>query len=89
MQKAFVLCRLFEREDSETKSKPTLAPGDAVISPALEVQAETPQTINPSCDAETSDATMCDATAPVECGNGNNKNYNDFVAENQPEVILT
>jgi hypothetical protein len=55
----------------------------------LEVQGETHETNNPSCDAETSDTTMCDATAPVECGNGNSKNYNDFVAENQPEVILT
>jgi hypothetical protein len=85
MQNAFVLCRLFKREDSETKSKPTLAPDDAEISPALEVQAETRQINNPLCDAEISDITMSDA----ECGNDNNKNNNDFFAENQPEVIGT
>uniref|UniRef100_A0A2N9GYS6 NAC domain-containing protein n=1 Tax=Fagus sylvatica TaxID=28930 RepID=A0A2N9GYS6_FAGSY len=37
-QKTFVLCRLLEREDSESKSKPTLAPGDAVISDKMQIE---------------------------------------------------
>ena len=89
MQKAFVLCRLFKREDSETKSKPTLASGDAEISPALKLQAETHQTSNPSSDAEISGTTMCDDTAHVECSNNNHNYYNDCVAENRSEVIGT
>jgi hypothetical protein len=76
VHKSFVLCRLSKREDSETKSKPTLAPGDA-------------ETSNPSSDTEISDTTTCDDTARVECSNGNNNYYNDCVAENRSEVIGT
>ena len=102
MQKAFVLCRLFDnREKStnggpaasldtsscieETKSKSSLGP----VFPALDVQAETHQTSNPSSDAEISGTTMCDDTAHVECSNNNHNYYNDCVAENRSEVIGT
>ena len=75
MQKALVLCRLFEKKETKKKSKAALAH----VSPASEVQAQTHQTSNPSCDSEMSNAMMCDATEPVECNN----DHNAYVAENQ------
>jgi hypothetical protein len=75
MQKALVLCRLFEKKETKKKLKSALAH----VSPALEVQAQTHITSNPSCDTEMSDATICDASAPVECNN----DHNAYVAENQ------
>ena len=61
MQKAFVLCRLFNNEEKSNKggsvkSKPALAP----LSPALEVQVESHQTSIQSCYSEISDEMMSD-----------------------------
>ena len=89
MQKAFVLCRLFNNEEKSNKggpakSKPALAP----VSPALEVQAETYQTRNQSCYAEISDQMMPDATEAVQCNN--HKDYhNEDVAENQVAEVTS
>uniref|UniRef100_A0A2N9EGG8 NAC domain-containing protein n=1 Tax=Fagus sylvatica TaxID=28930 RepID=A0A2N9EGG8_FAGSY len=85
MQKALVLCRLFEKKETKKKSKSALAH----VSPALEVQAQTHITSNPSCDAEMSDATICDASAPVECNNDNNNDHNAYVAENQVTEVTS
>ncbi|GMY07661.1 protein ntm1-like 9 [Fagus crenata] len=84
-QKALVLCRLFEKKETKKKSKSALAH----VSPALEVQAQTHITSNPSCDAEMSDATICDASAPVECNNDNNNDHNAYVAENQVTEVTS
>ena len=89
MQKAFVLCRLFNNEEKSNKggpakSKPALAP----VSPALEVQAETYQTSNQSCYAEISDQMMPDATEAVQCNN--HKDYHkEDVAENQVAEVTS
>ncbi|KAF3963715.1 hypothetical protein CMV_011923 [Castanea mollissima] len=88
-QKAFVLCRLFNNEEKSNKggpakSKPALAP----VSPALEVQAETYQTINQSCYAEISDQMMPDATEPVQCNNHRDY-HNEDVAENQVAEVTS
>jgi hypothetical protein len=88
VQNAFVLCRLFEKKETKKKSKPALAH----VSPALEVQAVTHQTSNPSCDAQMSGAMICDATAPVECNNDNdndNNYHNAYVAENQVAEVTS
>ena len=89
MQKAFVLCRLFNNEEKSNKggpakSKPALAP----VSPALEVQPETYQTSNQSCYAEISDQMMPDATEAVQCNN--HKDYHkEDVAENQVAEVTS
>ena len=82
MQKAFVLCRLFDNQEKSTNGGPAASLDTsscveemksnsslAPVSPALDVQAETHQTSNQSCYAKTPDEMLSDATAPVPCEN--------------------
>ena len=89
MQKAFVLCRLFDNREKSTNGGPAASLDTsscieetksksslAPVFPALDVQAETHQTSNQSCYAKIPDEMLSDATAPVQC-------ENDSVAEKQ------
>ena len=99
MQKAFVLCRLFDNREKSTNGGPATSLDTsscieetksksslAPVFPALDVQAETHQTSNQSCLAKIPDEMLSDATAPVQCENAS-------LAEKQeaemtsPEVI--
>ncbi|KAK9994920.1 hypothetical protein SO802_024623 [Lithocarpus litseifolius] len=75
MQKAFVLCRLFNNEEKSNKggpakSKPALSP----VSPVLEVHAEI------------SDQMMSDGTELVQCNN-DNKHHKAYVVDDQAEGV--
>ena len=82
MQKAFVLCRLFDNREKSTNGGPAASLDTsscieetksksslAPVFPALDVQAETHQTSNQSCFAKIPDEMLSDATAPVQCEN--------------------
>ena len=75
MQKAFVLCRLFNNEEKSNKggpakSKPALSP----VSPVLEVQAGI------------SDQMMSDISELVQCNN-DNKHHKAYVPDDQAEGV--
>ena len=89
MQKAFVLCRLFDNREKSTNGGPAASLDTsscieetksksslAPVFPALDLQAETHQTSNRSCYAKIPDEMLSDATAPVQCENA-------YVAEKQ------
>ena len=90
MQKAFVLCRLFNNEEKSNKggsakSKPALAP----LSPALGLQVESHQTSIQSCYSEISDEMMSDVTLPVQSNNNNNYHNADIAKYQAAELTYT
>ena len=96
MQKAFVLCRLFDNQEKSTNGGPAASLDTsscieetksksslAPVFPALDLQAETHQTSNQSCCVKISDDMLSDATAPVQCKTDNYNYHNAYVAEKQ------
>ena len=94
MQRAFVICRLFKKQDLSIEvsnhDEAAVSPEDTQLeldpeSPSLGGQAVNDPTSVECFLAENSDASTSDTVAPVNCNKGNN-----VVAENQggelPEV---
>lgn len=92
MQRAFVICRLFKKQDLSIEvsnhDEAAVSPEDTQleldpVSPSLGGQAVNDPTSVECFPAENSDASTSDTVAPVNCNKGNS-----VVAENQGGELL-